>query len=143
MPKKILVAVAWPYVNGEPHLGHIAGMNVPADIFARYHRLRGNQVAMVSGSDMHGTPTALKALDEGVEPIEIAMKYHEIWKESLKKMPRLNPMSIKIILSLFINFSENFCMIIWTWDKIKTSRGIYCSRSVDFRGLSSRRSRRD
>ena len=50
MSKKILVAVALPYVNGEPHLGHIAGMNVPADIFARYHRLRGNQVVMVSGS---------------------------------------------------------------------------------------------
>ena len=86
MPKKILVAVALPYVNGEPHLGHIAGMNVPADIFARYHRLRGNQVVMVSGSDMHGTPTALKAMDEGVEPIEIATKYHEIWKNSLEKM---------------------------------------------------------
>ena len=85
MSKKILVAVALPYVNGEPHLGHIAGMNVPADIFARYHRLRGNQVVMVSGSDMHGTPTALKAMDEGVQPIEIAMKYHEIWKNSLQK----------------------------------------------------------
>ena len=66
MPRKILVAVAWPYVNGEPHLGHIAGMNVPADIFARYHRIVGNEVAMVSGSDMHGTPTALKAADEAI-----------------------------------------------------------------------------
>ena len=86
MPRKILVAVAWPYVNGEPHLGHIAGMNVPADIFARYHRIIGNEVAMVSGSDMHGTPTALKAAEEGVEPEVIATRYHDIWSKALTDM---------------------------------------------------------
>ena len=47
--RKILVGVAWPYVNGEPHLGHIAGMNMSADIFARFHRISGNDVVMVSG----------------------------------------------------------------------------------------------
>lgn len=86
MPRKILVAVAWPYVNGEPHLGHIAGMNVPADIFARYHRIIGNEVAMVSGSDMHGTPTALKAAEEGVSPEVIATRYHNIWNKALNDM---------------------------------------------------------
>ncbi len=86
MSRKILVCVAWPYVNSEPHLGHIAGMNIPADIFARYHRLVGNRVAMVSGSDMHGTPTALRAADEGVEPEEIAFRYHEIWASCMKQM---------------------------------------------------------
>ena len=83
MPRNILVAVAWPYVNGEPHLGHIAGMNVPADIFARFHRMIGNNVAMVSGSDMHGTPTALKAAEEGVSPEVVATRYHEIWSKAL------------------------------------------------------------
>ena len=86
MPRKILVAVAWPYVNGEPHLGHIAGMNVPADIFARFHRIIGNEVVMVSGSDMHGTPTTLKAADEGVSPEVIATRYHEIWSKALEDM---------------------------------------------------------
>ena len=86
MPRKILVAVAWPYVNGEPHLGHIAGMNVPADIFARFHRIVGNEVVMVSGSDMHGTPTTLKAADEGVSPEVIATRYHEIWSKALEDM---------------------------------------------------------
>ena len=86
MPRKILVAVAWPYVNGEPHLGHIAGMNVPADIFARFHRIIGNEVVMVSGSDMHGTPTMLKAIDEGVTPEEVSGRYHKIWSESLEAM---------------------------------------------------------
>ncbi len=78
--------MAWPYVNNAPHLGHIAGMNMPADIFARYHRLAGNKVAMVSGSDMHGTPTALRAIDEGVSPHEIASKYHAIWSDSFERM---------------------------------------------------------
>ena len=86
MPRTILVCVAWPYVNSEPHLGHIAGMNVPADIFARYHRLVGNKVAMVSGSDMHGTPTALRAADEGVDPADIAFRYHEIWSDCMERM---------------------------------------------------------
>ena len=86
MSRNILVCVAWPYVNSEPHLGHIAGMNVPADIFARFHRMIGNRVAMVSGSDMHGTPTALRAVDEGVRPEDIAFRYHEIWSDCMKRM---------------------------------------------------------
>ena len=61
-------------------------MNVPADIFARYHRLAGNRVAMVSGSDMHGTPTALRAVDEGVRPEDIAFRYHEIWADCMDRM---------------------------------------------------------
>jgi methionyl-tRNA synthetase len=85
-PKNILVCVAWPYVNGSPHLGHIAGMSIPADIFARYNRLIGNKVAMVSGSDMHGTPVTLLANDLGVTPEEISQKYHQIWSKSLIDM---------------------------------------------------------
>ncbi|MBL39819.1 MAG: methionine--tRNA ligase [Chloroflexi bacterium] len=84
--KNILVCVAWPYVNGPPHLGHIAGMSIPADIFARYNRLIGNNVAMVSGSDMHGTPVTLLANDLGVSPEEISSKYHDIWSRSLRDM---------------------------------------------------------
>ena len=55
-PQKILVAVAWPYASGPRHLGHVAGPGVPSDVFARYHRLKGNDVLMVSGTDEHGTP---------------------------------------------------------------------------------------
>ena len=61
MPDKILVCVAWPYSNGDMHIGHIAGAYLPSDIFARYHRLRGNDVLMVSGSDTHGTPITIRA----------------------------------------------------------------------------------
>jgi methionyl-tRNA synthetase len=72
MSERILVCVAWPYANGSLHVGQIAGANLPADIFARYHRLKGNDVIMVSGSDAHGTPTAIRAEQEGKTPKEIA-----------------------------------------------------------------------
>ena len=72
----ILVAVAWPYASGSRHLGHLAGAYLPADVFARYQRLRGNRVLMVSGSDVHGTPITVRADAEGVTPAEIADRYH-------------------------------------------------------------------
>ena len=59
--RKILVCVAWPYANGEKHIGQIAGAYLPPDIFARYQRMAGNDVLMVSGSDTHGTPITLQA----------------------------------------------------------------------------------
>ena len=74
--KHILVAVAWPYAQGPLHLGHIAGAYLPPDIFARYHRAIGTRVLMVSGSDVHGTPIAVKAEAEGVTPQEIVDRYH-------------------------------------------------------------------
>ncbi|MFQ5861087.1 MAG: methionine--tRNA ligase [Dehalococcoidia bacterium] len=77
MPERIFIGVAWPYANGSLHLGHLAGCYLPADIFARYHRLKGNQVLMVSGSDQHGTPITLRAEQEGVEPQEVVNRYHQ------------------------------------------------------------------
>ena len=71
-PQKILVAVAWPYASGPRHLGHVAGPGVPSDVFARYHRLKGNDVLMVSGTDEHGTPVMVSADREGVTPRELA-----------------------------------------------------------------------
>ncbi|MCE2465185.1 MAG: methionine--tRNA ligase [Dehalococcoidia bacterium] len=76
MPANILVAVAWPYANGPLHLGHLAGCYLPADIFARYHRLKGDNVLMVSGSDQHGTPITLRADREGTSPEVVSQRYH-------------------------------------------------------------------
>jgi len=86
LPENILVAVAWPYANGSLHLGHIAGAYLPADIFARYHRLKGNHVLMVSGSDQHGTPITLRAEQEGISPAEVAARYHKEFLESWQKL---------------------------------------------------------
>ncbi len=72
----ILVAVAWPYANGSLHLGHLAGAYLPADIFARYHRLAGNDVLMVSGSDAHGTPITVRAETENTTPEAIVDRFH-------------------------------------------------------------------
>ncbi len=82
MTKKILVAIAWPYANGDLHVGHMAGAILPGDIFARYHRLAGNDVLMVSGSDSHGTPITVHAEEEGVTPREIFERYHEHFLET-------------------------------------------------------------
>lgn len=75
--EKVLVGIAWPYVNGDLHLGHIAGAMLPADIFARFQRLRGNEVLMVSGSDVHGTPSIIRAEQENTTPEAVADKYHK------------------------------------------------------------------
>lgn len=83
---RILIGAAWPYVNGPQHIGHLAGNLLPADIFARYHRLKGDDVLFVSGSDMHGTPTTLKAELEKVSPEVIARRYHDINKESFERL---------------------------------------------------------
>lgn len=82
----IFIGVAWPYANGSLHLGHVAGSLLPPDIFARYHRLKGNKVLMVSGSDEHGTPITISAEKLGISPQELVDKYHEEHKENLKQL---------------------------------------------------------
>src|SRR5688572_9649629 len=72
----IHVSVAWPYANGDLHAGHVAGSILPADIFARYQRLKGNQVLMVSGSDAHGTPIMVAADEQKVTPRELFEQFH-------------------------------------------------------------------
>jgi methionyl-tRNA synthetase len=85
-PRKILVAVAWPYAAGPRHIGHVAGFGVPSDIFARYHRLRGDDVLMVSGTDEHGTPVMVTADKEGRSPRETADHYSTLIREDLRKL---------------------------------------------------------
>ena len=77
MSERILVAVAWPYANGSIHMGQTAGAYLPADIFARYHRMNGDEVLMVSGSDSHGTPVTLEAEKRGVSPEDVFKEYHD------------------------------------------------------------------
>ena len=84
--QKILVAVAWPYASGPRHIGHVAGFGVPSDIFARYHRLKGNDVLMVSGTDEHGTPVMVAAEKEGLSPRELADRYNEVIREDLRRL---------------------------------------------------------
>jgi methionyl-tRNA synthetase len=86
MSRNILAAVAWPYANGPRHIGHVAGFGVPSDIFSRYHRLAGNNVLMVSGTDEHGTPILVQADQEGVSPRELADRYNRVIAEDLQQL---------------------------------------------------------
>jgi methionyl-tRNA synthetase len=86
MGKRILVAPAWPYANGPRHIGHVSGFGVPGDVFARYHRMLGNDVLMVSGTDEHGTPIQVQADAEGVSPRELADRYNRIIAEDLVQL---------------------------------------------------------
>lgn len=80
--KRTLVTTALPYANGPVHIGHLAGVYVPADIYVRYLRLKGEDVLLIGGSDEHGVPITLKAKREGVTPQDIVDKYHNIIKEA-------------------------------------------------------------
>jgi methionyl-tRNA synthetase len=86
LSERIFIGVAWPYANGPLHLGHIAGAYLPADIFARYHRLKGNKVLMVSGSDQHGAPITIRAEQESTTPQEIVVKYHQQFIDCWEKL---------------------------------------------------------
>lgn len=83
MTKSVLVSVAWPYANGPRHIGHVAGFGVPSDVFARYQRMCGNKVLMVSGTDEHGTPLLVQADKEGVSVKELADRYNRQIVEDL------------------------------------------------------------
>ncbi|MGC6432389.1 MAG: methionine--tRNA ligase [Jejuia sp.] len=83
-PKRYTITTALPYTNGPIHIGHLAGVYVPADIYARYLRLTGNDVAFIGGSDEHGVPITIKAKNEGVCPQDIVDKYHAIIKKSFE-----------------------------------------------------------
>ena len=84
--RKVLVAPAWPYASGPRHLGHVVGFAVPADIYARYHRLKTHDVLMVSGTDEHGTPVMVAADRENVSPHEIAERYNRVIREDLRDL---------------------------------------------------------
>ncbi|WP_370618025.1 methionine--tRNA ligase [Mumia sp. Pv 4-285] len=83
MSKSVLTAVAWPYANGPRHIGHVSGFGVPSDIFSRYHRMMGNRVLMISGTDEHGTPILVQADAEGSTARELADRYNRVIVDDL------------------------------------------------------------
>ena len=84
--KRTLITTALPYTNGPVHIGHLAGVYVPADIYARYLRLAGRPVTLIGGSDEHGVPITLKAKAEGVSPQDIVDRYHALIKKSFEEL---------------------------------------------------------
>ncbi len=86
MPEHILVAIAWPYASANIHVGNVTGSHLPGDIFARYHRLAGDHVLMVSGSDSHGTPITVRAEEEGKTPREVFERFHHRFLELFQRL---------------------------------------------------------
>ena len=86
MPENILVAIAWPYASAKIHAGNVTGSHLPGDIFARYHRLSGNHVLMVSGSDSHGTPITVRAEKERTTPRELFERFHHDFLELFQRL---------------------------------------------------------
>jgi methionyl-tRNA synthetase len=84
--KRYLVTAALPYANGPNHIGHMAGVYIPADIYVRYQRAKKTDIKFVCGSDEHGVPITIRAMKEGVSPQQIVDKYHEMIKESFEQM---------------------------------------------------------
>ncbi len=96
--KRTTVTSALPYANGPVHIGHLAGVYIPADIYVRYLRLKGEEVLFVGGSDEHGVPITIKARKEGVTPQDIVDRYHGIIKKSLTNWttcPNLHPFPMR------------------------------------------------
>ena len=83
--KRTLVTTALPYANGPVHIGHLAGVYVPADIYVRYLRLKGEDVKMIGGSDEHGVPVTIRAKKEGCTPQDVVDRYHNLIKTSFEK----------------------------------------------------------
>ena len=99
--EKVLITSALPYVNGLPHLGHLAGCLLPSDVYARFNRLIGNEVLYICGTDEHGTPSEIGAKKEGVDVYDYTTKYHNLHKGKLFFRLMLNKAYLSIYTHIF------------------------------------------
>lgn len=112
---KWVITSAWPYVNAIPHLGNMIGSTLSSDVFARFLRLRGDEVVFVSGSDSHGTPVAIEAKKLGVSTKDLALKNHEVIKDLYKKWNLSydnytvthNPIHIEFVQNFYLDVQKN------------------------------------
>ncbi|MDR3574567.1 MAG: methionine--tRNA ligase [Anaerolineaceae bacterium] len=133
MAEPILVAVAWPYANAEIHVGNLTGAYLPADIFARYQRLRGRQVLMVSGSDSHGTPITVRADAEKSTPVEVYQRYHETFLDIFQKVGLTYDLFTSTHTSNHFKVSQNVFLA------LKQNGYLYTDREMQWYSLSQER----
>jgi methionyl-tRNA synthetase len=134
MTEKIFIGVAWPYANGSLHLGHIAGCYLPADIFARYHRLKGNDVLMVSGSDEHGTPITITAENQHTTPQEIVDQYHSEHAANMNQLGISFDLFTRTTTKNHEKVVQDIFMKLYTKELIypKTTEAYYCEKCGRF-----------
>ncbi|MBN1483613.1 MAG: methionine--tRNA ligase [Chloroflexia bacterium] len=134
MAEKIFIGVAWPYASGSRHLGHVAGFGIPCDVFARYHRLVGNDVLMVSGTDEHGTPVTVRAEREGKAPAVLADHYNREIAANLLELGisydlftrTITPNHYRLVQELFLAHYEKGTVF------SDTMQGTYCEHCQRF-----------
>ncbi|MDR2967108.1 MAG: methionine--tRNA ligase [Methanobacteriaceae archaeon] len=132
--KKIFISCALPYANGPCHLGHLRSTYIPADIYARYNRMIGNDVLLVSASDEHGTPIAVKADKEGKTPMEIATRYHDIIANDLKSCDISFDNFSRTTDEVHYKIAQNFFLDLYNKDLIyeKEIQQLYCEKCGKF-----------
>ena len=132
--EKILVTSALPYANGPLHLGHLAGAYLPADIFVRYHRLKGSDIVYICGSDEHGVPITLRAEVENTTPQRVVDKYHKILKKSFDKIGIDFDNYSRTTLPLHHKTSQDFFLKIYKKGifKTKIETQLYCETCERF-----------
>ncbi|MCK9152488.1 methionine--tRNA ligase [Methanobacterium alcaliphilum] len=131
---KLFITCALPYANGPTHLGHLRSTYIPADIYARYNRMKGNEVLFVCSTDEHGTPIAVKAEKEGKKPLEIATRYHNMIKEDLHACHISFDNFSRTTDSLHYEISQNFFLKLYEKGFIyeKEIKQPYCDRCGRF-----------
>lgn len=119
--KRTTVTSALPYANGPVHIGHLAGVYVPADIYVRYLRLKERPVLFIGGSDEHGVPVTIRARKEGISVQEVVDRYHTLIKDSFEKFgisfDVYSRTTSKTHHKLASDFSANFMMMVNLWKK--------------------------
>ncbi len=132
--KRTLVTTALPYANGPVHIGHLAGVYVPADIYTRYLRLQGRDVVMIGGSDEHGVPITLKARKEGVTPQDIVDRYHAIIRDSMKELGISFDIYSRTTSDIHSKTASEFFRRLYDNDKftVATSRQPYDEQAGEF-----------
>ncbi|KZX15125.1 methionine--tRNA ligase [Methanobrevibacter filiformis] len=131
---KFFISCALPYANGPCHLGHLRSTYIPADIFARYNRMIGNDVLLVCATDEHGTPIAVKADNEGKKPIEIATRYHNLIAEDLKSCDISLDNFARTTDKKHYKIAQNFFLNLFEKDLIyeKEINQLYCEECERF-----------
>ena len=110
MSENVLIGGAWPYANNSLHLGHLAGL-ISGDVLARYHRLKGDNVLYVSGTDCHGTPITERAKKEGRTAKEIAEQYHDEFVKTFNAMIYIQKQKQNIIQKKFKKFLKDYMIM--------------------------------
>ncbi|MCK5626263.1 class I tRNA ligase family protein, partial [Candidatus Bathyarchaeota archaeon] len=129
-----MITSAWPYINVTPHLGNLVGSILSADVAARYYRLRGDEVIMVSGSDEHGTPIEVEAIKQGIPPKELTNKNHAFVSELFKKWNISYDNYTRTESPVHKKFVQNLLMKIFENNYIfsKEMKMLYCTQDKRF-----------